>query len=156
MCIRDRRESHTHVQRQNENPQSCNCNTCNSLSHNSPHRFSEGKDDLSSEDVEHVGWGCRVGHYPIALHQLVEGEVISGDITRGICIITTGLQEPLRPDHKYVSVCVQCIRPGKLNSQFIITAHMEFWTFPNFFRFHSTLWETACLLWHSSVVFPFT
>ena len=73
---------------------------------NSPHRFSKGKDDLSSEDVEHVGWGFWIGHYPIALHQLVEEEVISGDITRGICIIMTGLQEPLRPDHKYVSACV--------------------------------------------------
>ena len=61
------------------------------------HWFSEGQYDLSPEAVEYVGWSGWIGHYHVAIKQLLEREVLLGDITREVSIITTELEETLRP-----------------------------------------------------------
>ena len=52
---------------------------------------------MSSETVEYVGWSGGVGHDHVAIKQLLEGEAVLGDVTREISIISTQLEESLRP-----------------------------------------------------------
>ena len=48
--------------------------------------------------MEYVGWCGWVGHYHVAVKQLLEGEALLGDVTRDISIITAELKETLRPE----------------------------------------------------------
>ena len=52
---------------------------------------------MSSETVEYIGWSGGVRHNHVAIEQLLEGEVVLVDVTREISIISTQLEESLRP-----------------------------------------------------------